>query len=112
MANVRFLDQVAVNSYANGTYNSTAYGAIMPRIILPGSAFTVSSNTSVATYKLTVVGNLILETGPEMELPDGNVVRANSYLWVEDTLDVQGVIDAGGIIEFGESTTFASATII
>lgn len=112
MANVRFLDQVAVNSYANGTNNSTAYGATIPRIILPGSAFTVSSNTSVTTYRLTVVGNLILETGPEIELPDGTVTRANSYLWIEDTLSNQGVIDISGVLEFGENSTFASATII
>jgi hypothetical protein len=102
MANVRFLDQVAVNSYANGTNNSTAYGAIIPRIILPGSAFTVSANTSVSTYILTVIGNLILEQGPEIELPDGTVTRANSYLWIEDTLNNQGTIDVGGILEIGD----------
>lgn len=112
MANIRFLDSVAVNSFANGTNNSTAYGAVIPRIILPGSSFIVSSNTSTTTYNLTVVGNLRLETGPELELPDGTITRANSYLWVENILDNQGTIDLLGVIEFGENNTFASATII
>ena len=101
MGNVRFLDQVSVNSFANGTNTSTAYGATIPRVILPGASFTVSSNTSVSTWRLTVAGVLTLEGGPEIELPDGSVVRANAQLYVGDILENQGIINNAGLIEIG-----------
>jgi len=101
MSNVRFLDSVSVNSFANGTNNSTAYGAVIPRAILPGAWFTVSPNTSVSTYRLTVIGTLFMESGPELQLPDGSIFRATSQLYVGDALDVQGTIINSGLIEIG-----------
>lgn len=100
MANVRFLDNVAVTSFETGG-NDTASGASIPRIILPGQTFRVSPNTSVSTYRLTVAGTLIMEVGPQVELPDGQVIRANSQLYVGDTLENQGTIINGGFIEIG-----------
>jgi hypothetical protein len=101
MSNVRFLDSVAVNSFANGTFNSTAYGSIIPQIILPGAYFTVSPNTSVSTYNLTVAGTLLMEAGPEVQLPDGTITRATSQLYVTNVLDNQGTIVNSGVIEIG-----------
>jgi len=101
MANVRFLDQVTVNSYAQGSSTSTAGGAALPNIILPGSTFTVSSNTSVSTYRLTILGTLIMERGPELQAPDGSIIYANSQLYVADSMDVQGTIINEGFIKVG-----------
>lgn len=112
MSNIRFLDQVPLSAYQVPADPSTGQGSYIPRIIYGGETFTVTKNTSIATFRLTVVGKLVLELGPELELPDGSTARANSYLWVEDRLDNQGTIDIAGIIEFGENSTFASATII
>ena len=100
MANVRFLDNVAVTAFQTGTSNTSA-GATIPRIILPGETFRVSPNTSVSTYRLTVAGTLIMEVGPIVELPDGQVVRADSQLYVGDTLENQGTIINAGFIEIG-----------
>lgn len=101
MANIRFLDQIAVNSFANGTNQSTAFGATLPRVILPGSQFTVSSNTSISTYRLTVIGTLTIEFGPEVQIPDGSTIRANGLLYVGDTLDILGTVNNAGLIEIG-----------
>ena len=49
MANVRFLDNVAVTSFEAGG-NDTASGAVLPRVILAGQTFRVSPNTSVSNY--------------------------------------------------------------
>jgi len=100
MAQVRFLDQMSVSSFEAGA-NETAAGSTLPRIILPGQLFRVSSNTSVSTYGLTVAGTLIMEVGPEIELPDGTVTRADSQLYVGDILENQGIIIQGGLIEVG-----------
>ena len=100
MANVRFLDNVAVTSFQTGG-NTTANGARIPRVILPGQTFIVSPNTSISTYRLTVAGTLIMEVGPEVELPDGQVVRADSQLYVGDFLENQGTIINSGFIEVG-----------
>ncbi len=100
MANVRFLDNVAVTSFESGG-NDTASGAALPRVILPGQTFRVSPNTSISTYRLTVAGTLIMEVGPQVELPDGQIVRADSQLYVGDFLENQGTIVNGGLIEIG-----------
>jgi len=101
MANVRFLDQVAVNSFANGTNTSTAYGATLPRYILPGETFTISANTNASGYNLTVLGTLIIQPGPLLELSDGSTVNAHGTLWIENTLDNQGTIHNSGTIIVG-----------
>ena len=105
MGNVRFLDQVSVNSFANGTNNSSAFGAALPRIILPGATYIVSSNTSVSTWRLTNAGTLILELGPQIVLPNGSVVRTDSQLYVGDILENQGTIFNSGLIEIGGEQT-------
>ena len=100
MAQVRFLDQMSVSSFESGA-NETAARSTLPRIILPGQSFRFSSNTSVSTDGLTVAGTLILEVGPEIELPDGTVTRADSQLYIGDILENQGIIIQGGLIEVG-----------
>lgn len=101
MANIRFLDQVSVNSFAQGSSNSTAGGASFPNVILPGSTFIVSSNTSVSTYNLSVFGVLILERGPQLQAPDGSIIYANSQLFVAGDINVQGTIINEGLIVVG-----------
>lgn len=100
MANVRFLDNVAVSAFQTGG-NDSASGTVIPRIILPGQTYRVSANTSISTYRLTVAGTLIMEIGSEVELPDGQVIRADSQLYVGDFLENQGTIINSGFIEVG-----------
>jgi len=101
MANVRFLDQVAVNAFASGNQTSTAGGATLPRYILPGETFTISANTNATAYNLTVLGTLIVESGPLVELSDGTTVNAHGTLWVDNILDDQGTINNSGTIIVG-----------
>ena len=102
MGNIRFLDNVAINAFnTGGGGNSSANGATIPRVILAGQTFGVSPNTSVATYKLTVVGTLIVEEGPLVELTDGTTIRANGTLYVEDSISNQGTIHNSGVIVVG-----------
>ncbi len=48
MSQVRFLDQVSVTAFAPSSgAPSTGNGTVIPRIILPGTSYTVSKNTNV-----------------------------------------------------------------
>ena len=101
MANVRFLDQVAVTAFEKTAGNSSAEGAIVPAVILPGQTYTVSPNTSVATYRLTNLGTLRIEKGSEIEAPDGTILNTNGQLWIDDVLENQGTIINDGLLVIG-----------
>ena len=101
MSNVRFLDQIALSAFQSSAGSSTANGNVIPTVILPGTTFTISQNTSAAVYKLTVAGRLIVESGPQVELPDGTVTYAHGQLYIDDKLIVQGIVDNAGIIVIG-----------
>jgi hypothetical protein len=101
MSNIRFLDQVPLASFQSSAGNSTGNGDVVPSVILPGTTFTISSNTSAAVYRLTVAGTLNVESGPEVELPDGSVVYAHGQLFVDDKIIVQGTVNNDGLIVVG-----------
>ena len=101
MSNVRFLDSVSVSAFASTVGNSTATGGVLPSVILPGQTFTVSSNTSVSAYRLTVAGTLNVQAGPQIELPDGSIIYANGQLFLDDLINLQGTINNSGLIEVG-----------
>lgn len=102
MANVRFLDQVSVSAFSVGG-DSTINGTPLPNVILQGQTFTVATNTSAATYNLTVFGTLRVEQGAQVEAPDGSIVYTNGQLYVNNTLDNQGTIINDGTIVIGTS---------
>lgn len=101
MANVRFLDQVAVTAFETSPGNSSGAGAVVPAVILPGQTYTVSPNTSVATYRLTNLGTLRIERGSEIEAPDGTILNTNGQLWIDDVLENQGTIINDGLLVIG-----------
>ena len=66
MSQVRFLDQVSVTAFkADSGAPATGNDAVIPRIILPGTTFTVSKNTNVEVSELIVAegATLIIEEG-------------------------------------------------
>jgi len=101
MAQVRFLDQVAVSAFNSSTGNSSGDGTIIPAVVVPGQTYTVSPNTSVSTYTLTNLGTLIIEQGSEIEAPNGDILNTNGQLWVDDTLENQGTIINNGLLVIG-----------
>ena len=52
MSQVRFLDQVAITSFTKDTTPATGNDSVIPRVILPGTTFTVSKNTNVEVSEL------------------------------------------------------------
>jgi hypothetical protein len=100
MANIRFLDQVSVNSFAGGG-DSTINGTPLPSVILAGQTFTIAANTSAATYNLTVFGTLRVEKGAQVEAPDGSIIYTDGQLYVDHVLDNQGTIINDGLIVVG-----------
>lgn len=101
MSNIRFLDQVAVSAFLSSAGNSTGNGNVVPTVILPGTTFTISQNTSAAVYRMTVAGTLNIESGPEVELPDGTITYAHGQLYIDDKLIVQGTVNNAGILVIG-----------
>ena len=100
MANIRFLDQVSVNSFAGGG-DSTINGTPLPSVILAGQTFTIAANTSAATYNLTVFGTLRVEKGAQVEAPDGSIIYTDGQLYIDNILDNQGTIINDGLIVIG-----------
>ena len=100
MANIRFLDQVSVNSFSGGG-DSTINGTPLPTVILAGQTFTIAANTSTATYNLTVFGTLRVEKGAQVEAPDGSIIYTDGQLYIDNILDNQGTIINDGLIVIG-----------
>lgn len=100
MAQVRFLDQVSVSSFA-GRGDSTINGTPLPSVILAGQTFTLAANTTAATYNLRVFGTLKIEQGSQVEAPDGSIVYTNGQLYIENELDNQGTIINDGLLVVG-----------
>ena len=100
MAQVRFLDQVSVNSFSGGG-DSTINGTSLPSVILAGSTFTIATNTAASVYNLTVFGTLRIEKGAQVEAPDGTIVYTDGQLYVDNVLDNQGTIINDGLLVVG-----------
>ena len=93
MANIRFLDQVAVTSFAtNGSGVST-----LPRVLLPGQSFTIIENTQQTLYIFTNFGLLVIDAGAGYTV-NGITYNTDGALQVETLLDNQGIIINNGII--------------
>ena len=93
MANVRFLDQVAVTAFAtNGSGVST-----LPRVLLPGQSFTIIANTQQTLYDFTNFGLLVIESGTDY-IFNGITYNTDGALQVETSINNQGTIINNGII--------------
>jgi hypothetical protein len=99
MSQVRFLDQVAISAFAQDkTAGNTSSGAVIPRIILPNTTFTVSQNTNVEVSELVVAegGTLIIEGG-ELIIEGPPPVYSHGVLAVNTTPTILGTLINNGI---------------
>jgi hypothetical protein len=100
MSQVRFLDQVAVSAFAQTSNStpSTDNNAIIPRIILPGTTFTVSKNTNVEVSEITVAegGTLIIEGG-DLVIPGPPPIYSHGVLSVTSPPLIYGTVVVDGV---------------
>ena len=98
MSQVRFLDQVAITSFSKDTTPATGNDAVIPRVILPGTTFTVSKNTNVEVSELVVAegGTLVIEGG-ELVIPGPPPIFSHGVLSVTSTPQIFGTLVNNGI---------------
>lgn len=105
MSQVRFLDQVSVTAFAPAAGEaSTANGTIIPRIILPGTTYTVSKNTNVEVSELTVAeGATLIIEGGELIVPGPPPIYSDGVLSVTSNPLILGTIIVDGVFKVPEN---------
>jgi len=103
MSQVRFLDQVAVSAFAKGSVPSTAGDTIIPRVILPGTTFTISKNTNVEVSELIVAegGNLVIESG-DLVIPGPPPIFSHGVLGITSTPQIFGKMIVNGVLNISD----------
>tara|TARA_R110002153_G_scaffold132642_1_gene281692 strand:- start:804 stop:1127 length:324 start_codon:yes stop_codon:yes gene_type:complete len=100
MSQIRFLDQVAVAAFAQTSNStpSTGNNTVIPRIILPGTTFTVSKNTNVEVSELTVAagGKLVIEAGT-LVIPGPPPIYSHGVLSVTSPPLIYGTVVVNGV---------------
>jgi hypothetical protein len=105
MSQVRFLDQVSVTAFAPSSgAPSTGNGNIIPRIILPGTTYTVSKNTNVEISEMTVAENatLIVEGG-DLIVPGPPPIFSHGVLDITSNPLILGTLIVNGILKVPEN---------
>ena len=106
MSQVRFLDQVSVSAFAptaNGI-PSTNNGTVIPRIILPGTTFTVSKNTNVEVSEITIAENATLTIeGGSLIIPGPPPIFSHGVLAVTSNPLILGTLIVNGIFKVPEN---------
>jgi len=99
MSNVRFLDQVSISAFTTkGQGNSTSDSTIIPRVILPGTTYTVSKNTNVEVSELTVAeGATLVIEGGELVVPGPPPIYSHGVLSVTSTPLILGTVVIDGV---------------
>ena len=108
MSNVRFLDNVAVTSYASA---NQAVGAAFPRVVFSGDTKTVVTNINSYAYDVFNAGTINIRSGIGVDI-GGAIAYSHGLLRVENEYTHQGTINIAGIFEIGEPSTFADVTVI
>ncbi len=104
MSQVRFLDQVSVSAFkAEAGEPSTGNGAVIPRVILPGTTFTVSKNTNVEVSELIVAegGNLVIESG-DLVIPGPPPIFSHGVLGITSTPQIFGKMIVNGVLNISD----------
>ena len=100
MSQIRFLDQVAVSAFPSTASGPPATGnnTVIPRIILPGTTFTVSKNTNVEVSELTVAegGTLVIEGG-DLVIPGPPPIYSHGVLSITSPPLIYGTIVVDGV---------------
>jgi len=100
MSNVRFLDQVAVTSFAG---NTEIVGSAFPRVVFAGETKVVATNSNSYALDVFNLGTINIIAGSAVTIA-GEIVYSHGVLRVEDTFTNQGTINVSGIFEIGEIT--------
>ena len=98
MSNVRFLDNVLVQSPSTTSDN---VGAAFPRVIFLGETKTVATNTNSYAFDVYNLGTINIKAGSAVEV-GGETVYSHGVLRIENIFTNQGTIDVGGILELGD----------
>ena len=98
MSQVRFLDQVAITSFSKDTTPATGNDSVIPRVILPGTTFTVSKNTNVEVSELIVAeGATLVIEGGDLVIPGPPPIFSHGVLSVTSTPQIFGTLVNNGI---------------
>ena len=98
MSQVRFLDQVAITSFSKDSTPATGNDAVIPRVILPGTTFTVSKNTNVEISELIVAeGATLVIEGGDLVIPGPPPIYSHGVLSVTSTPQIFGTLVNNGI---------------
>lgn len=105
MSQVRFLDQVSVTAFAPSSgAPSTGNGTVIPRIILPGTTYTVSKNTNVEVSELTVAENATLTIeGGDLIIPGPPPIFSHGVLAITSTPLILGTLIVNGVLKVPEN---------
>ena len=106
MSQVRFLDQVAISAFVQTADStpSTGNNAIIPRIILPGTTFTVSKNTNVEVSELTVAeGATLVIEGGDLVIPGPPPIYSHGVLAVTSAPLIFGEVIVNGVFNIPEN---------
>ena len=100
MSQVRFLDQVAITAFAKDTTPSTANDAVIPRVILPGTTFTISKNTNVEVSELIVAeGATLVIEGGDLIVEGPPPIFSHGVLSVTSPPQIFGTLINNGIFQ-------------
>ena len=101
MSNVRFLDNVAVTSYAS---SNQLVGSTFPRVVFPGEIKTVPTNQNSYAYEVFNQGVINITSGIGVEI-GGETVYSHGLLRMESKFVNEGNININGILEIGDIFT-------
>jgi|TARA_R110000803_G_scaffold198594_2_gene262402 hypothetical protein len=101
MSNVRFLDNVAVTSYAS---SNQLVGSTFPRVVFPGEIKTVPTNQNSYAFEVFNKGIINITAGQAV-LVGGETVYSHGLLRMESKFVNEGKININGILEIGDIFT-------
>jgi hypothetical protein len=100
MSNVRFLDNVAVTSFAA---SNQLVGSTFPRVVFPGEIKTVATNQN--SYAFEVFNQGIINIASGIGVVFGTqTVYSHGLLRIETQFVNEGTISVDGILEIGDIT--------
>tara|TARA_R110000796_G_scaffold6067_3_gene22037 strand:+ start:341 stop:646 length:306 start_codon:yes stop_codon:yes gene_type:complete len=100
MSNVRFLDNVAVTSFAA---SNQLVGSTFPRVVFPGEIKTVPTNQN--SYAFEVFNQGIINIASGIGVVFGTqTVFSHGLLRIETQFVNEGTINVDGILEIGDIT--------
>jgi hypothetical protein len=101
MSNVRFLDNVAVTSFAA---SNQLVGSTFPRVVFPGETKTVPTNQNSYAYEVFNQGVINITSGIGVTF-GSETVYSHGLLRMESKFVNEGTINVNGILEIGDVFT-------